>query len=324
MNTIPTTSKRIRIPYTVLGGGGSEHQGGKKKSERLSILVLNRGKSIFKTDFFKEIENLGFSDVISVENPGVNYDVENISRRYPFVKFLLLQESCSAGEQINIGLEESGSDYVYVIWNNMKLSPSSVSVRLFENLEKENAMCTVPVIRTTANELVPSIVIPAFKKRNLKIIFEVPRRSGVISLFPFDYCGIYNREKFLYTGGFDHSIKSQYWQKMDFGFRVNMWGGKIVCNTSLQASYTTDFITDNTSIDKYYRIFYLKNLALRFSGDSCYLPGSKFIEYFLRSGEGFFTARKNFNQAKKWVELNKFRFNYDCRSLTELWADPVE
>ncbi len=323
MNTIPTTSKRVRIPYTVLRGESGEKNGGRKHFSRLTLLVLNRGKSIFKADFFREIENLGFSEVISVENPGFNYDLESVSRKFPFVKFLLLQESCSTGEQINIGLEESSGDFVYVVWNNMKIS-SSVSLRLFENLEKEGSLCSVPILRTTGNELVPSVVIPAFRKRNLKIIYAVPKRNGVISLFPFDYCGIYNREKFLYTGGYDYSIINQYWQKMDFGFRINMWGEKITCNTGMQVTYTTDFVTDDTSIDKYYRIFYLKNLAVRFNGDSGYLPGSKLIQYIMRSGESFFAARNNYNEAKKWVELNKFRFNFDSRSLTELWTDPEE
>ncbi|MCL2294529.1 MAG: hypothetical protein FWC36_06670 [Spirochaetes bacterium] len=321
MSTIPTTSKRIRISYTALGE--TEKPECKNRQNRLSLLVLNRGKSIFKTEFFKEIESLGFSQVISIENPGVNYELETVARKFPFVKFLLLHESCSAGEQINIGIEEAREGYVYVIWNDMKPSHSSLSARLFENLEKENCLCTVPVIKPhISGETVPSIVMPAFQKKILKMIYTVPKNNGVISLFPFDYCGIYNREKFLSTGGYDYSILNQYWQKMDFGFRSNMWGEKIVCYTSLQASYTSDVIGDDTSIDKYYRIFFLKNLAVRFNGDSGYLPWSKFLQYYLRSGEGFFVAKKNFNEAKKWVELNKFRFNLDCRSLTELWADP--
>lgn len=320
MSTIPTTSKRIRISYTVLGG--TEKPETKNRLDRLSLLVLNRGKSIFKTEFFKEIEHLGFSKVISIENPGVNYEIETVSRKFPFVKFLLLQESCSAGEQINIGIEEAKSEYIYVIWNDIKPCQSSISLRLFENLGKEDFLCTVPIMKPNMGEAIPSIVIPAFKKRGLKIIYTVPNKNSVISLFPYDYCGIYNREKFLYTGGYDYSILNQYWQKMDFGFRANMWGEKIVCNTSLQATYTTDVIGDDTSIDKYYRIFFLKNLAVRFNGDSGYLPWSKFLHYFLRSGEGFFSAKKNFKEAKKWVELNKFRFNFDSRSLMELWSDP--
>ena len=320
MSTIPTTSKRIRISYTALGG--TERSETKNRLDRLSLLVLNRGKSIFKTEFFKDIEHFGFSQVISIENPGVNYEIETVSKKFPFVKFLLLQESCSAGEQINIGIEEAKSEYVYVIWNDIKPYHASISARLFENLEKEDFLCTVPVMKPQVGETLPSIVIPTFKKRGLKIIYTVPNKSGVISLFPYDYCGIYNREKFLCTGGYDYSILNQYWQKMDFGFRSNMWKEKILCNTSLQASYTSDIVSDDVSIDKYYRIFFLKNLAIRCNGYSGYLPWSKFLQYFLRSGEGFFVAKRNFKEAKKWVELNKFRFKDDSRSLMELWKDP--
>ena len=322
MNTIPTTSKRPRIPYTVVSGGTTVKK--KKNPGRITLLILNQGKTLYKTEMLKEAESLGFCEIISVENPGVSYDVENISRKIPSVKFLLLQESCSTGEQINIGIKESGCDFVFVVWNNMKLSPTSLSVRLVDFIYSEQNLCTVPVLKNMENDMIPSISVPAFQKKLLKVMFAYPKRKGVLSLFPFDYTGIYNREKFLYLGGYDYSIKTSYWQKMDFGMRANLWGERIVCFTALQVSYIADSVADDNSIDRYYRMFYLKNLAVRFNGDSGYLPKSRMIRYMFRSGEGFFRAKKNFEEAAKWVELNKFRFKYDCRSLTELWKDPDE
>ncbi len=320
MNTIPTTSKRPRIPYTVVSGGS--RSGKQRKPGRITLLILNQGNSLYKTEMLQEAESLGFCEIISVENPGVSYDVENISRKIPSVKFLLLQESCNTGEQINIGIKESGCDFVFVVWNNMKLSPTSLSVRLADYLYSETPLCTVPVLKNMENIMIPSISVPAFQKKSLKVIFTYPKRKGVISLFPFDYTGIYNREKFLYCGGYDYSIRNPYWQKMDFGMRSNLWGEKIVCFTALQVSYIASSIAEDNSIDRYYRIFYLKNLAVRFNGDSGYLPKSRMIKYLFRSGEGIFHAKKNFEEASRWVELNKFRFKYDCRSLTELWKDP--
>ena len=290
----------------------------------MTLLILNQGNSLYKTDMLKHVENLGFCEIISIENPGVSYDVENVSRKIPSVKFLLLQESCNTGEQINIGIKESGCDFIFVIWNNMKLASSSLSGRLAEFLYDEKPLCTVPVLKNMGNDMIPSISVPAFQKKLLKVISAYPKRKGVLSLFPFDYTGIYNREKYLYCGGYDYSIKNPYWQKMDFGMRANLWGEKIVCFTALQASYIADSIAEDKSIDKYYRMFYLKNLAVRFNGDSGYLPKSRLFKYLLGSGEGFFNAKRNFDDASKWVELNKFRFKYDCRSLTELWKDPDE
>jgi hypothetical protein len=322
MNTIPTTSKRPRIPYTVVSGGTRVKQ--HKIPGRISLLILNQGNSLYKTDLLTELEHLGFNEIISIENPGVSYDVENISRKIPSVKFLLLQESCNTGEQINIGIKEAESDFVFVIWNNMKMPHTSLSVRLVDYLYEEKPLCTVPVLKNMDNNMIPSISVPAFQKNSLKMIFAYPKRKGVKSLFPFDYTGIYCREKFLYCGGYDTSINNSYWQKMDFGMRINLWEERIVCFTALQVSYAGDSLADDNSIDKNYRIFYLKNMAVRFNGDSGYLPRSRFLRYFLRSGEDLFHARRNFKEARKWVELNKFRFKFDCRSLTELWKDPDE
>ena len=322
MNTIPTTSKRPRIPYTVVSGGSRVKQN--KNPGKISLLILNQGNSLYKLDLLNDVESLGFNEIISIENPGVSYDIENISRKIPSVKFLLLQESCNTGEQINIGIKEAGSDFVFVIWNNMKLASNSLSIRLADYLYGEEPLCTVPVLKNMDNNMIPSISVPAFQKNSLKVIFAFPKRKGVRTLFPFDYTGIYCREKFLYCGGYDFSIKNSYWQKMDFGMRINLWGEQIVCFTALQTSYIGDSLADDNSIDRYYRIFYLKNLAVRFNGDSGYLPKSRLLKYMFRSGEGFFHAKKNFEEAARWVELNKFRFNYDCRSLTELWKDPDE
>lgn len=322
MNTIPTTSKQTKISYTVLGG---QTASGSRGAIAFTLLVLNRGKSIFKSDFFKEIEHMGFGSVISIENPGVNYDIEAVSRKFPFVKFFLLQENCTPGEQINIGIEEAPTAYVYVVWNDMKLLQHSVSLWLYDHLEKDDAICTFPILKTIENTHVPSLSAPTFnKKKNLKVIYAIPKRSGISTLFPFDYCGIYHRERFLYSGGYDNSILNRYWQKMDYGFRVNMWGEKIVCNTTIQLTYTSDILAEDTSIDKYYRFFYLKNLAVKFNEDSGYLPGSEFFIYLFSSREGFFNAKRSFAEAKKWIDLNKFRFNTDSRGLTELWEDPEE
>jgi hypothetical protein len=320
MSTIPITSKRIRIPYTILGDRWK--YSGKNKFEDISFLILNRGKSLYKSDFFKKLEAVGFLQILSIENPGVNYEIEDLSKKFPSVKFLLLQENCSAGEQINIGMEQLNSRYVCVMWCDMNFLSSSISIKLFENSEKENYLCSVPLLKRSNNDPLPSIVVPALDKKNLKVLYVVPKKSGVQSLFPFDYCGIYNRERFLSTGGYDYLILNEYWQKMDFGLRANLWGEKIISNTNLQLSYNFDFIVENTSIDRYYRIYYLKNLAVKFNGNNGELSKKEFLWYFFNSGEGFFQSLYNFNRARKWVEVNKLRFKTDSRGLTELWLDP--
>ena len=316
MNTIPITSKNPRIHYTIVGGRKSDKN--LSLSPVLSVLVLNRGGRPYKAEYLKHLESLGDVEILSVQGPSSTYDVESLSLRFPKVKFLIPGKNITPGEQINIGIMETSGRYVMVFWDDMR--PGYRFTEKFLNqIDKTDELCTVAVLQSTKNETVPSLMAPSFYGNRLKMISLMPSANGVESLFPFDYAGIYNKEKFLLTGGFDLNINNQYWQKLDFGFRVHMWGESIKFNTGLKIEYLIEQIPEDTTPDKNYKMFYLKNLVLRFSGDSASISWSKFLQYFSKSGVGLLTAIKEFKAAREWVEINKFRFICDARQITELW-----
>ena len=316
MNTIPTTSNRVRVPYTIVG---------EKKADKslilspvLSLLVLNRGGRPFRVDYLKELQKLGPIEILSVEGAAPVYDIEALARKFSGVKFLLFHKDVSTGEKVNIGLKESSGRYVLVIWNDMKpgylLSP-----RFLKALETTDALCSVPVMQNSKTEIIPSIKAPAFYHKKLKVLSLMPSTGGMESLYPFDYTGIYSKERFFLTGGFDYTITNSYWQKMDFGFRAHMWGEHIVCNTGLKVSYLGEDLLENTTPDEKYRLFYLKNLSLRYSGDAAFLSWWKFPGYYLKSGSSLVGAWKDFKAVREWVEINKYRFTCDALSITDLW-----
>ena len=315
MNTIPTTSKRMRIPYTVVGGKPT----GKapKLPASLSLILLNRGGKPFKTGVLSEIEGLGFREVLSVENTSPGYDIESLSGRFPFIKFLILHEEVSIGEKINMAIAESNGLFNLVLWNDVKCS--TLSDRLLGRISEKKAVCTVPALLNQRGDTVPSIEAPAFYNRQLKVVPLQPVKDGAPSVFPFDYCGIYNKERFTLLGGFDYSLGNPHWQKLDFGFRSFMWGEKIVCDTLFRMTYLAEVPSEDTTRDQSYKIFYLKNLAIRFSGDSGSLPLARLFSYLLRSGGDIVSAIREFDEVRKWVEVNKYRFKQDSRSTTELW-----
>jgi hypothetical protein len=149
----------------------------------------------------------------------------------------------------------------------------------------------------------------------------VPQQPDVKSLFPFDYCGVYNRTRFLNSGGFDHQLTNPYWQKVDFGFRSHMWDESIRCDTSFRVRYLTEQSPEDTTPDESYKLFFLKNLSVRFGGDAGSLPKGRFFSYYLRSGSGLISAVREFKEVRRWVHENRYRFVRDARSVTELWED---
>ncbi|MEJ2662725.1 MAG: hypothetical protein P8107_01590 [Spirochaetia bacterium] len=320
MSTTPTIFKRPQISYTVMGGAPKPRVS--KYLFPVSIVILNRGGRLFQHDVFNDLPRKESLEVIFIEGPDIAYDVESLSRRYPNVRFLLLHEKCTAGEKVNIGIEEAMSRLVFIIWNDMKISQSSLASRVLEKILHQNALCTVPILKNKKGDTIPSIQTPGYEKKAFKIIPWNPLRDGMKSLFAFDYCGIYNKEKYRLCGGFDGNITTPFWQKADFGFRCFLWGENIVCNTSLLFHYNYELSFEDNTPDESYKLFYLKNLCVDFRSDRGVLPFRHFFRYMIKSNTGIITSLKEFLNVRKWVILNKYRFRRDAKRLIELWEDP--
>jgi hypothetical protein len=285
-------------------------------SINLTLVVLNRGRSINRGGFFERLLDLGFSDVLSVENAGSHYDVESLSQAHRDVRFLLLRRETSLGEQVNVSMQEARGRFVYVIWNDMKVSGLSDAMQ--NALRARNYLCTAPLVRNQKSELLPTAMAPAFYRSRLKVLPLVPAYIGTPTLYPYDYVGIYNREQFVFSGGYDHRIPSPYWQKLDFGFRAHMWGYTIHVDPQLLVSSAHAPVEDATP-DESYRRFFLKNLSVRFSADQADLPVSRFPAFALKTGGGLYGSWRLFREVQNWVRENRYRFKQDARRVTELW-----
>ncbi|GAH39464.1 unnamed protein product, partial [marine sediment metagenome] len=158
------------------------------------------------------MQKLGLGEIICIEGPHIPYDIEPLSRKFPNIRFLLLQDKASVGEKINLGIDEARSRLVLVAWSDMKISFSLSLTKVLEKIGGAETLCTVPLLKNQTSEIVPSIQIPAFIKGKLKLIPKEPVEEGMKTLFPFDYCGVYSKDKYLLTGGFDHLMTNPYWQ----------------------------------------------------------------------------------------------------------------
>jgi hypothetical protein len=316
MSTIPSTSETVRVPYTVVGGKPQAPVG---ERNSLSCVLLSRGGRQFKSGYLQEILSLGFNEIISLEGPGSGYDVEGLSRKFPEIRFIIFHEDISPGEKLNIGIGESNSAFSFVLWNDMRIPPGSLTDRFKERLSGREVLCNAPVLLNLRHETVPSVQAPAFFRSLLKVLPLAPQTDPVKTLFPFDYCGIYSTERFKGLGGFDGRIKSLYWQKMDFGFRAYLWDERILVNPFLKLSYLGELPVEDTTPDRYYPLFYIKNLAVKLRGGAACLPATQFLAYLSTSGENVFTSLKEFSEVRAWVFENSSRFKQDARRITEQW-----
>ncbi len=306
----------MRTPYTVIGGERRDRV--RKYPFPLSVLILSRGGRLFMGRLLERISTLGIGETLWIEGPADSRDLASLSRDFPRVRFLTLQARTSRGAMVNIGMAESRAPAVLCMWSDMGIG--GISHDLGEYAAKSGAVCLLPMIRTRDRTTAPTLQSPVMQKKRLGLRFRTPRTEGERSLFPFDYCGIYNTELFMRMGGFDPDIPNPYWQKMDFGFRCGLWGERI--SATLKCTLTAeDAEAENATPDESYRAFFLKNLAVAFRREMGLLPRSRFPEYALRAGTGLPAALQEFKAVREWVRENRSRFRMDSARLLEKWSE---
>ncbi|MDR0322035.1 MAG: hypothetical protein LBI28_11070 [Treponema sp.] len=331
MNTIPTIFNEEITPYTAVGCKE------RIASTGISAIVLNRPGQYQRRQFFNNLEQTGFDNVISIESCAPHYDIEDLAQRFPFVRFILPENEINLGEQINLAASEIESPLFFVLRSDMKIISGGTARRMAERLsvnsqetdedsaqgsEKKTGfirLCTVPIIVNSTYETMPSLCAPVTHRRKMRTIFFEPSNEGELSLYPFDGIGIYDRQRFINTGGFDITLKNPHWQLMDFGFRSHLWGEEIALNLHLKLSCEIELPPENYTVEDSYRRFYLKNLAPVFRSDYAHLPFYRFPSFLFKSGEDLFSAWREFKVSRKWVKKNKFRWRCDARDVTSRW-----
>jgi hypothetical protein len=298
--------------------GGSRRDRIRKYPYRLTILILSRGDRLFRAQMLRETEALGLGEILWVEGPDAPFDLESLSREFPEVRFLLVKEPVTNGEMINIGVGEARAPLVLCLWSDTRVS--SISASLLDSVEKGHAVCTVPLIRNSRSEVVPSFQSPHLSKGRLSLQFHTPRADREKVLFPFDYAGIYMKERFAQVGGFDPQMANPYWQKLDFGFRCFLWGEKIRGATALTLVYSSPPPAEDATPDESYKVFYLKNMAVRFRREMGMLPAGRIFEYMIHSNTGPLYAVREFRAARDWVSVHRSRFRIDPRDLIDTWG----
>ncbi len=312
MNTTASISDS-KPGYTVIPSGEID----RAPFEGITVVLLSRGGRPFRKEQILKLSQLKVDEILSIENPGK--ELENLSGSVPELKCIIMPGHLSTGEQINIAIRESSGSHVLVMWDDMDLQIVGKTGRLFSAASEQQALCSVPVLMNSSKDSIPIRLAPVFSGKKLEVIPLGSVKNETPTLYPFDYCGIYNRKKYLLTEGFDPEIRSPYWQKLDFGFRAFLWGESIQCYTGIKIAYQNEIPNDDITIDSSYKRFFLKNLALNFKGDSCQLSARSIFRFHMQSGMSIFNSLRDYKNILNWVNRNRFRFQMDPYSLTELW-----
>lgn len=315
MNIIPSTFNLKKINYTVLGGVEKPS----KVLMPVTCLIINRTGSQYRSIVLENAKKCGFERIISIENNVKSFYSGSISKMYPTVKFIQTLEDVNIGDLINLGMSESESPYVLVLRDDMCMEDLLFNSTLAKKLIALDQFCIVPRLLSSDMQGIPVRFIPSASKSIFNVEASISIGDGAATLYPFDHAGLYDKRKFMQLGGFDYTITSPYWQKLDLFVRSWLWGEKTTISTSMQFVYGQEIPEEDSTVDLSYLRFYLKNLLPSFQSDHAVISIGSFFYYRRRSQCGFSEDLKQFKDARRWVAENKYRFKTDATSLIENW-----
>lgn len=339
MNTIPSIFNEFPIKRTVLGAERATSFGAKGVGVSLSkpdsaakvpvtLVMLNDTKdeylmpvvpSHLRTQAIDSLLACGFERIVWIAPLSSGRNTEELAKKYPSIRFVIPQEECTTGELINTAVSELESDYFLVLKDIIHVSQNILPPNVALNLIKQGVYCTVPrLLNDNGNQIImnnfPEVVKGRFRISGASYIAD-----GLPTLYPVDFIGLYNREKFILLGGFDRTIKSPYWQNVDMGLRAHLWGEEVKITTQVTFTYEQTKSVDDVTRDYSYLYFYLKNILPIFKEDHAIVKTSSFLSTAIQTGCGIFEAKRLVKVAKDWVSLNKFRFKRDIKDLVENW-----
>ena len=315
MNTISSTFDENLCDYTILGSEKCIED----SKYPISVLILNRNSGNFKEQNLELLLKNGFESIISLENPTDNYKIDGYAKKFPQVRFILPKKNVSTGELINLGISVCKSHYLLVIWDDYVIKNPIITDAIMSKIVESGSICYVPIFTNASFQQVSVRMEPHIEHFNFSVIPRTFAYDNSKTLYPFDFAGVYEKERFMSVGGFDCSITSDYWQLLDFSIRSWLWGEKIMGSTLFRFSYQNNEPISDMTIDNSYFRFFLKNIAIKIKVDYAYLPVRTFITFHRNSNYSFEPALKEFRYIRKWVSKNKFRYKTEIKKLTDEW-----
>lgn len=315
MNTIPIIFNERQISTAILGGKSSPS----KVLMNVAVVLLNSTGSHFRIQMLENLLKAGFASVISIEPNAENINLEETSRRFPSIKFIVPLENATTGDMINIAMAETSAPHVLVLRDTITIPQNFMSPNLMDRLIKNEVYCIAPRILNPEKQSVTVRSTPFAEKNKLRFEMSNIVPSDTPTVYPFDYIGLYNRQKFIQLGGFDYTILSAHYQNADLGLRSWLWGEKTIISPSFQLTYAEDAPIEDTTADITYLHYYLKNMLPVFKSDHGEIAALSFFRFLNNSSCGFFEARKLFKDAVSWTEKNRYRFKTDIEHLIENW-----
>ena len=223
------------------------------RQQQLSIGILDAaGPDELKETLDWYMANMNCAlHVVTLED---RLEEDGLAELYPDVTFICFRSLVTIGEQINAFADECYATYFLVVRSDQQVIGFSGAELIALMGDRRHPACITPIMLNCEMELLPTIRTPYIKGREISpMSFEPPVEPGKVTanLYPVMALGLYDRALFQRLRGYDEEILGEYYQMLDFGIRVHLFGYTILTSSDFAVRFPAkhSLIEDRSSCE---------------------------------------------------------------------------
>lgn len=242
--------------YQVIGQSDSENQ-------FLAVGIMDTGsKEDLENSIIWYKDHFNYSLHVITQKDRLAAD--SFVQDYPQVTFIVFNQPPTLSERVNSLANTCLTSYFLLTRSDVELV--ELDWKTIDSLLKPQVhpVCITPLIFNKDKELVPTVKVPAFSKKDIVPLDCMPSHGNDMTLYPFLGMGVYDRALFQRLRGFDEALRGAYWQSLDFGTRSWLFGYPICSTNSMAFIFPKkQFLIENRSETKNAERFYTKALGVK-------------------------------------------------------------
>lgn len=167
-------------------------------------------------------------------------EMDNISQlrmNFPSISFIVFTQPVSTGNMINVMANECYTTYFFVTRSDLHVIDFDFDSIIAQFSKGEKPALITPILLNKGDEEIPVVQVPHIDRHIIDPLPFFPTNEKNATLYPYLGLGIYERALFQRLRGYDELISGEYWQFLDFGTRVWLFGYTIYAHTFIKLKF---------------------------------------------------------------------------------------
>ncbi len=237
-------------------------------------------------------------------------NISQLRMSFPSISFIVFNQPLSTATMINVMANECYTTYFFVTRSDLHVIDCDLDSIIAQFNKGPKPALITPLLVNKNEEPIPVVQVPHKEGHVINPLPFFPTHEKESTLYPYLGLGMYERALFQRLRGYDELIIGEYWQFLDFGLRVWLFGYTIYTHSFIKLKFPfRQLIIENRSETASMKRVLTKALGVR------QINGKNYIKRIGRYTDASYIK----HEMNTRISLYKCDFN----ELMSEWVAPV-